>query len=93
MERSFWNSLLHNTEPKTRQQIESNWEAVQISVMIGTLFRIFSIEGEKIFVAKITLQALPTLLKYRIPALRGSAKPYEGAEPRRNPVRTARLGS
>ena len=93
MERGFWESLLQDADLTVRQQIESNLNAIQTTTLIGTLLKVFSIEGETIFVAQIPLKALPTLLKYRIPALRGSAKPFAGTEPRRNPTRTARPGN
>lgn len=96
IERGFWSTLMDSADPTICALLESNLEAVQTSVMIGTLFRIISIEGENIFVGQVALKALPTLMRYKIPALRGSAKPYDGGidkaskEPRRNPQRAAR---
>lgn len=92
MERGFWDSLFEKTDAKIRRQLMSNLDAVQTSVMIGTLFRIFGLEGEEIMVAERLLKTLPILAKYRIPALRGSATAYSG-EPRRNPARAGRATS
>ncbi|KAI9801623.1 MAG: hypothetical protein M1825_003302 [Sarcosagium campestre] len=92
MERGFWASLFEETDVEIRRQLMSNLDAVQTSVLIGTLFRIFGLEGEKIMVAERLLKSLPILAKYRIPALRGSATAYSG-EPRRNPLHAGRATS
>ena len=89
MERGFWDSLFEHADKKIRQQLMSSLDTVQTSVVIGTLFRVFGLEGDKIMVAERLLKSLPLLTKYRIPALRGSASAYS-AEPRRNPARAGR---
>lgn len=76
IDRAFWAGLLENTPNKIRNVLEANWEAVQTSIMIGTIFKVMSIEGDQVFLSKVTLNALPILMRYRIPALRGSHKAY-----------------
>ena len=72
MERGFWNALMGAINPEIRSVLESNVQAIQTSVMIGTLFKVVSIEEEKVFISQIVL------IRYRIPALRGTARPYSG---------------
>ncbi|KFY86115.1 hypothetical protein V500_07852 [Pseudogymnoascus sp. VKM F-4518 (FW-2643)] len=76
IDREFWAGLLEDIPTKNRDSLEANWEAVQTAVMIGTIFKVMSIEGDEVFVSKIRLDALPMLMRYRIPALRGSSKAY-----------------
>lgn len=76
IDREFWAGLLEDTPTANRDSLEANWEAVQTAIMIGTIFKVMSIEGDEVFVSKIRLDALPMLMRYRIPALRGSSKAY-----------------
>lgn len=76
VDRGFWAGLLQGTLTEIRNSLEANWEAVQIAVMIGTIFKIMYIDGDEVSVSKISLDALPMLMRYRIPALRGSSKVY-----------------
>lgn len=79
IDRGFWDGLIENTPEEIRNVLEANWEAIQASVMIGTLFKVMSVEGDEVFVSKITLKALPQLMRYRIPALRGSSTAYSSS--------------
>ncbi|KAH6681903.1 hypothetical protein B0J14DRAFT_613695 [Halenospora varia] len=76
MDRGFWEELTENAPKEIREVLEANWEVAQTSVMIGTLFKVMSVERENVFVSKITLKALPQLMRYWIPALRGSNAAY-----------------
>lgn len=76
IDRRFWDGLLEDTPAEIRDSLEANWEAVQTAVMIGIIFKVMSIEGGEVFVSKIRLNALPMLMRYRIPALRGSSRAY-----------------
>lgn len=76
IDRGFWAGLLEDMPTEIRNSLEANWEAVQTAVMIGTIFKVMCIEGDEMFVSKISLNALPMLMRYRIPALRGSSKAY-----------------
>ncbi|KAM5430486.1 hypothetical protein McanMca71_007198 [Microsporum canis] len=96
MDRGFWEGLIENTPKSIRAVLNSNLQAVQTSVMIGTLFKVMSIEGDQVFISEVTLKALPKLIRYQIPALRGSSKAYiddtvDGT--RRDPPRNARAQS
>ncbi|KAL5347221.1 hypothetical protein ACLOAV_007530 [Pseudogymnoascus australis] len=76
IDRGFWAGLLEDVPAEIRNSLEVNWEAVQTAVMIGTIFKVMCIEGDEMFVSKISLNALPMFMRYRIPALRGSSKAY-----------------
>jgi len=74
MEMGFWKEIVDGAPPEAKVAIESNWEAVQTSVTIGTILAVF--EGDDGVVNRVVLANLPKLLTYKIPALRGSALPY-----------------
>ncbi|KFX94060.1 hypothetical protein V490_04539 [Pseudogymnoascus sp. VKM F-3557] len=76
IDRAFWDGLMENAPAEMRDFLEANWEIVQTAVMIGTVFKVFSVEGDEVFVSKIRLDALPMLMRYRVPALRGSGNAY-----------------
>ncbi|KFY38745.1 hypothetical protein V494_04214 [Pseudogymnoascus sp. VKM F-4513 (FW-928)] len=76
IDRGFWNGLLEDTPIEIRGRLEADWEAVQTAVMIGTLFKTFWVEGDQVSASKLSLNALPMMMRYRIPALRGSSKAY-----------------
>ncbi|OBT47911.1 hypothetical protein VE00_01526 [Pseudogymnoascus sp. WSF 3629] len=57
IDRGFWAGLLENTPTEIRNSLEANWEAVQTAVMVGTIFKVMSIEGDEVFVSKIRLNA------------------------------------
>jgi hypothetical protein len=79
MERGFWKELI-GTAPKPIQEIiMNNLEAVQTSVLIGILFKAMSIEGGNVIIGQASLRALPQLLRYQIPAIRGSRAAYTGS--------------
>lgn len=63
IDRGFWAGLLEDTPTKIRETLEANWEAAQTAVMIGTIFKVMSVEGDKVFVSKIRLDALPMLMR------------------------------
>jgi Phosphotransferase enzyme family len=74
MEMGFWKEIADGAPLEAKVAIESNWEAVQTSVTIGTILGAF--EGEEGMVNSVICANLPKLLTYKIPALRGSALPY-----------------
>lgn len=76
IDRAFWAGLVENSPAEMRECMEANWEAVQTAVMIGTVFKVFSVEGDEVSVSTISLAALPMLMRYRIPALRGEGRAY-----------------
>jgi hypothetical protein len=76
IDRAFWAGLVENSPAEIREILEANWEAVQTAVMIGTVFKVFPVEGDEVSVSRISLGALPMLMRYRIPALRGEGKAY-----------------
>lgn len=76
MDRGFWEELTRSLDPASRPLIEESAEALQLAVMIGTVFKVCAIEGKEIFVSDRGLATLQTLKKYRIPAIRGGQAAY-----------------
>jgi hypothetical protein len=75
MERTFWKALL-KAAPGQQQIIMDNLGAVQTSVLIGILFRVMTIESDSVIISEALLRALPQLMNYQIPAIRGSRAAY-----------------
>jgi hypothetical protein len=76
MERGFWNALVDAVPEPMREVILSNPEAVQTSVLVGIILRVIAIEGDQVMIGDILLRALPYLMRYQIPAIRGSRAAY-----------------
>jgi hypothetical protein len=56
MDRGFWERLMEKAPESVRAGLHSNWEAVQTSVMIGTLFKVMAIEGIRSSLVKSRLR-------------------------------------
>lgn len=75
-ERGFWQEIWDEVPENVRSQ--ANPEAVQIAVTLGTLLNAFQLEEGKIGpYNSVVVGALPKLLTYRIPLMRGSDLPYQ----------------
>lgn len=72
-ERSFWSEVFEGVPMAVRRTLKSELQAVQTSVVMGTLLE--NLDPEHGF-NKAALKALPRFLTYRIPALRGKEPPY-----------------
>ncbi|KAI1177708.1 hypothetical protein F4777DRAFT_189769 [Nemania sp. FL0916] len=77
-ERGFWAELFAGMPTHVRAEIEKQIDLVQDLVILATLFSCFFFEEQKVGVAQVTLKALPKLITYRIPFVRGDAQPYSG---------------
>ncbi|KAG2415028.1 hypothetical protein HFD88_006218 [Aspergillus terreus] len=81
METAFWESLLEGAAQDVSKELRGRMEDVQLAVIIGTVLRILGVyevngvETTEIHVP--SLNALPKLLRYRIPFVRGPQdKPF-----------------
>ncbi|KAG9198147.1 hypothetical protein G6514_010473 [Epicoccum nigrum] len=76
-DRGFWQEIYDGISADTRKIIDSNIDAVQTAVTLGTLLNAFQLdEGNIGLYSTIVINALPKLLSYRIPLVRGSDSPY-----------------
>ena len=76
METVFWEEIIGSAPEPIRTTLENNPEAIQTSFMIGTVLDALGDSSEGNF-DMVVIKALPKFLKYRIPALRGDAPPYD----------------
>ncbi|KAI9814358.1 MAG: hypothetical protein M1826_002270 [Phylliscum demangeonii] len=75
MERGFWEELVGHAPAIVQPTLKEQPEAVQISVLIGTVLDALDTGVPGQF-NPVVLRAFPKLLTYRIPALRGADPPY-----------------
>jgi hypothetical protein len=76
-ERGFWHEIFAGVSAATRRVLDENMEAVQTAVTLGTLLDAFQLdEGNIGPYNPVVVEALPKLLTYRIPMVRGSDPPY-----------------
>ena len=76
-ERGFWQEIYDGVSADTRRIIDSNIDAVQTAVTLGTLLGAFQLdEGNVGPYNPVVIEALPKLLSYRIPLVRGLDSPY-----------------
>ena len=76
-ERAFWNELFDGMPAESRDSLEKQGDLIQDAVILGTLLDFLSFEQGKVIVGPISKKALPKLLTYRVPFVRGSAPPYK----------------
>ena len=76
-ERGFWQEIYDGIPADTRKLFNDNPDVIQIAVSLGTLLDAFQLEEGKIGLYNpVVVEALPKLLSYRIPFIRGSDPPY-----------------
>ncbi len=76
-ERGFWQEVRDGVSRDVRKLFDTHADAVQIAVTLGTLLDAFQLEGEAIGPYNhVVIEALPKLLTYRVPFVRGSDPPY-----------------
>ena len=76
-ERGFWEEIFKGVPADIRKVLDANLEAVQTSVLLGTLLGTFELDhGKPGPCNPVVVAALPKFLSYRIPFLRGSDPPY-----------------
>ncbi|KAI0389070.1 hypothetical protein F5Y17DRAFT_156706 [Xylariaceae sp. FL0594] len=79
-ERGFWQELFDGMSEEVRRSLQERIHLVQDAVLLGTLLDCFyyDIPEGKVGFGEVSLRALPKLLTYRIPFVRGDDKPYRG---------------
>lgn len=75
-ERGFWAELFGGMPNEIRESIEGRMELVQDAVLLATLLNCFYLEDGKVGAAKVPLRALPKMMTYRLPSIRGEDKAY-----------------
>jgi hypothetical protein len=76
-ERGFWQEVYDGVSIETRKIIDGNIDAVQTAVTLGTLLDAFQLDEGKIGLFNpVVINALPKLLTYRVPMIRGLDPPY-----------------
>lgn len=76
-ERGFWQEVYDGIPTEVRNLIDTHPDVIQIAVTLGTLLDVFQLEEGKIGPCnQVVVEALPKLLSYRIPFMRGSESPY-----------------
>lgn len=76
-ERGFWEEIFKSVPADIRKVLDANLEAVQTSVLLGTLLGAFELDDRELGRCNlVVVVALPKFLSYRIPFLRGSYPPY-----------------
>ena len=75
-EGGFWQEVRQGIPADVRKLLDDNPDIVQIAVTIGTLLDVFQVMDGKIDYSPVAIEALPKLLTYRIPFIRGSDPPY-----------------
>ena len=71
-ERAFWSELFDGMSKETRDKLKAQIDLVQDAVILGTLLDCLSFEQGKVVVGSVSQKALPKLLSYRIPFVRGT---------------------
>lgn len=75
-ERAFWKELFDGMPANVRDKLKGKINLVQDAVILGTLLDCLSFENGKVIVGEVSKKALPKLLTYRIPFVRGGERPY-----------------
>jgi hypothetical protein len=74
-ERGFWSELWVGMPKDAQELIEGHFDLVQEAVIPATFFDCFFFEDGRVGVGEITLKALPKLISYRVPFVRGQEPP------------------
>lgn len=76
-ERGFWQEVCDGLPAEVRKLFDTDPDTIQIAVTLGTLLDTFQLDEGKIGPYNyVVVEALPKLLTYRIPFIRGSDPPY-----------------
>jgi len=77
-EKGFWQEIYDGVPESVRKLLDTDPDAVQTAVMLGTLLDAFQLDEGKLGDRHnhVVLEALPKFFSYRIPFLRGSDPPY-----------------
>ena len=75
-ETEFWQEVGYGVSADVGKLFDTDPDVIQIAVTLGTLLDAFQLEGEKVGPYNpVVIEALPKLLTYRIPFVRGSDPP------------------
>lgn len=77
-ERAFWHELFDGMPTEIHRKLKGEMNLVQDAVILGTLLDCFAFENGKVIVGQVAKRALPKLLTYQIPFIRGQGPPYRG---------------
>ena len=77
-ERAFWHELFDGMPTEIHRKLKGEMNLVQDAVILGTLLDCFAFENGKVIVGQVAKRALPKLLTYQIPFIRGQGSPYRG---------------
>lgn len=77
-ERAFWDELFDGMPAEIHRKLKGEMNLVQDAVILATLLDCFPFENGDVIVGQVTKKALPKLLTYQIPFIRGEAPPYRG---------------
>jgi hypothetical protein len=76
-ERGFWQEIYDGVSADTRKIIDSNIDAIQTAVTLGTLLNVFQLDKRNIGpYSTVVINALPKLLNYLVSLVRVSDSPY-----------------
>lgn len=75
-EKAFWNALFDEMPKEVSQKLKSEIDLVQEAVILGTILNSFPFENGEVLVGKVSSRALPKLLTYQLPFVRGQEPPY-----------------
>ncbi|KAF2155858.1 hypothetical protein K461DRAFT_274893 [Myriangium duriaei CBS 260.36] len=76
VERAFWSEILKGIPESTRLLVTETPELVQTAVTLGILLEAFQLENGRLGpYSEVAVRALPKLLTYRIPMIRGPDSP------------------
>lgn len=75
-EKAFWHELFKGMPAEIHRKLKGQLDLVQDAVILGTLLDCFKVEEGQIFVGTVAKKALPKLLTYQIPFIRGQEPPY-----------------
>jgi len=76
-ERGFWHEIMEGVPADVRKVLQANFDAIQTAVKVGTLLGAFEVEDGKVGSCNpVVAMALPKLLSYQVPFIRGTNPPY-----------------
>lgn len=76
-EKGLWQAIRDGIPADVRALLDTRPDLVQLALTVGTLLDAFQLDGGKVGPYNpVVVEALPKLLTYRIPDMRGSDPPY-----------------
>ncbi|KAL8782678.1 MAG: hypothetical protein Q9213_005186 [Squamulea squamosa] len=76
-DRAFWYEIEHGIPDNVKRIFHDDPEVIQIAITLGTLLDAFQLDDGRVGPYNpVIVDALPKLLTYQFPVIRGSAAPY-----------------